>query len=239
MDVPTLTGATYLVKADSVNTTSRCCGGHGYAPDMPQAPRPSPSGLTVLCLLSAGPLHPYGMQRLIKSWGKDQVVNIGQRANLYKTIKRLHEAGLIAVRQTERAQQYPERTVYELTEEGRRAGLSWLRNMLATPRNEYPVFPVALSFAMGLDPEELKDLLSQRLAAVRARLAELDSQLRQDQEAVPRIALIETEYQRAITEAEARWLGSVIDDLRSGTLSWNQDELAAQAAETFVQAASP
>ncbi len=206
---------------------------------MPPAPRPSPSGLTVLCLLGAGPLHPYGMQRLIKSWGKDQVVNIGQRANLYKTIKRLHEAGLIAVRQTDRIQQYPERTVYELTEEGRRTGLIWLRDMLATPRNEYPVFPVALSFAMGLDPENLKDVLSQRLAAVHTRLAELDSQLRDYRETVLRIALIETEYQHAVTDAEARWLSSVIDDLKSGTLSWDQDQIAAQAAETFFQAASP
>jgi len=206
---------------------------------MPPAPRPSPSGLTVLCLLGAGPLHPYGMQRLIKSWGKDQVVNVGQRANLYKTIKRLHEAGLIAVRQTERTQQYPERTVYELTEEGRRTGLIWLRDMLATPRNEYPVFPVALSFAMGLDPEELKDVLSQRLAAVHARLAELDAELRDYRETVPRIALVETEYQRAVIDAEARWLSSVIDDLESGTLSWDQDQIAAQAAETFFQADSP
>jgi hypothetical protein len=39
----------------------------------PAPPRPSPSGLTVPALLGAGPLHPYGMQRLIKSWGKDQV----------------------------------------------------------------------------------------------------------------------------------------------------------------------
>ena len=65
---------------------------------MPSAPpRPSPSGLTVLALLGGGPLHPYGMQRLIKTWGKDQVVNIGQRANLYKTIRRLHEAGALMV----------------------------------------------------------------------------------------------------------------------------------------------
>ena len=34
--------------------------------------------------LEVGPLHPYGMQRLIKLWGKDQVVNVGQRANLYR-----------------------------------------------------------------------------------------------------------------------------------------------------------
>jgi len=92
---------------------------------------------------------------------------------------------------------------------------------------------------MGLDPEELKDVLSQRLAAVHARLAELDSQLQDYRETVPRIALIETEYQRAVTDAETRWLSSVIDALNSGTLSWDQDQIAAQAAETFFQAASP
>jgi DNA-binding PadR family transcriptional regulator len=193
----------------------------------------------VLALLGAGPLHPYGMQRLIKSWGKDEVVNIGQRANLYKTIRRLHEAGLIAVRQTERAQQYPERTVYELTEEGRRTGLRWLRDMLAAPRSEYPAFPAALSFAMVLDPGELAGELARRLAAVQARLAQLDSQLQEYRETVPRIAMIETEYQHAVVHAEVRWLSSVIDDLQSGKLSWDQDQIAAQAAETFFEAASP
>ncbi len=193
----------------------------------------------MLCLLRAGPLHPYAMQRLIKSWGKDQVVNIGQRANLYKTIRRLHEAGLIAVRQTERTHQYPERTVYELTEEGRRTGLRWLAGMLVAPRNEYPEFPVALSFAMILDPDEVTGMLTERLAAVQVCLAQLDSQLQDYREAVPRIALIETEYQRAVTGAEARWLSSVIEDLKSGKLSWDQDQIAAQAAATFFQAASP
>jgi DNA-binding PadR family transcriptional regulator len=203
------------------------------------SPRPSPSGLTVLALLGAGPLHPYGMQRLIKSWAKDEVVNIGQRANLYKTIRRLHEAGLIAVRQTERSQQYPERTVYELTEEGRRTGLRWLRDMLATPRREYPAFPAALSFAMVLGPGEVANDLARRLAAVEVRLEHLDSQLQDNREALPRIASLETEYQRAVVDAEARWLSSVVEDLKSGKLSWNQDQIAAQAAEAFFQAASP
>src|ERR1035438_3582476 len=142
------------------------------------------------------------MQRLIKSWGKDQVVNIGQRANLYKTIRRLHEAGLIAVRQTERAQQYPERTVYELTDDGRRTGLRWLAGMLAAPRNEYPAFPAALSFAMLLDPEAVTDELSRRLAHVQARLEHLDSQIEEHPPEMPRITLIETEYQRAVTDAK-------------------------------------
>lgn len=202
----------------------------------PAPPRPSPSGLTVLCLLQAGPLHPYGMQRLIKTWGKDEVVNVGQRANLYKTIRRLHETGLIAVRQTERAQQYPERTVYELTDEGRRTGLRWLADMLAAPRNEYPAFPAALSFAMLLGPEAVTSELSRRLAAVRARLQHLDSQIEEHHPDMPRITLIETEYQRAVADAEVRWLSSVIDDLKSGKLSWDHDQLAAQAADDYSRA---
>jgi DNA-binding PadR family transcriptional regulator len=205
----------------------------------PAPPRPSPSGLTVLALLSMGPLHPYGMQRLLKSWGKDEVVNVGQRANLYKTIRRLHEAGLIAVHATERAQQYPERTVYELTPDGRATGLRWLRDMIAVPRSEYPAFPAALSLAMQLAPDELAALLTTRLAAVRGRLAQLDAQLAAYGEGFMRIALIETEYQRAVVGAEVDWLEAVIGDLESGKFAWTYEQLAAQALEDFSRATEP
>src|SRR2546422_8654077 len=119
-------------------------------------PRPSPLALTVLLMLLGGPLHPYEMQRRMKLWGKDQVVNLAQRANLYKTIERLREAGLIAVRQTERDQRFPERTVYELTEAGWRTGRGWLTAMLLAPRNEFPEVPAALSFPVGLTPEDAR-----------------------------------------------------------------------------------
>ncbi len=127
--------------------------------------QPSPLALTILGLLAFEPLHPYGMQRLIKQWGKDQVVNVGHRANLYKTIKRLHDAGLIAVRNTERDQQYPERTVYELTEKGRQVPLEWLDDMISKPRSEFPEFPAALSFAMMLGPQGTLDALERRAVA--------------------------------------------------------------------------
>ncbi|MET8518196.1 hypothetical protein ABZV45_43845, partial [Streptomyces sp. NPDC005077] len=44
----------------------------------PSAPRSSPLALTVLALLHYKPLHPYGIQRLVKDWGKEQVVNVRQ-----------------------------------------------------------------------------------------------------------------------------------------------------------------
>src|ERR1700756_5075586 len=72
------------------------------------APRSSPLALTVLALLHYQPLHPYGIQRLIKQWGKDQVVNVEQRTSLYRTIERLLAPGLIAVRETGRDPRYPE-----------------------------------------------------------------------------------------------------------------------------------
>src|SRR2546428_8946132 len=123
---------------------------------MPEKPsvRASPRALTVLGMLGGGPLHPYAIQSRMKAWGKEQVVNIGNRASLYKTIERLRQAGLIAVRQTERDQRFPERTVYELTDAGLRRGREWLIEMLSTPRNEFPRFPAALSFVFGLTPDE-------------------------------------------------------------------------------------
>jgi DNA-binding PadR family transcriptional regulator len=186
---------------------------------------PSPLALAVLSLLEVGPLHPYGLQRLIRLWGKDAVVNVGQRASLYKTIARLERAGLVAVRHTERDQSFPERTVYELTDDGRRQGREWLEDMLASPRNEFPRFPAALSFAMLLGPGELLALLERRSAALRAHVAVLDHELGQHSH-LPRVTLIESEYQRAVVAAELEWVDAVAADLRSGELTWSHEELA-------------
>ena len=163
------------------------------------------------------------MQRLIKEWGKDQVVNVGNRANLYKTIKRLAEAGLITVLETKRDQQYPERTVYELTEDGRHMGRQWLSEMLSTPRNEFPEFPAALSFVMLLGPDGMQSALEERIAVLRDDLARLERELDGLAATLPRVTLLESEYQRAITVAELSWLSDVVDDLRTGVLAWGSE----------------
>ncbi|MFI6686756.1 PadR family transcriptional regulator [Streptomyces sp. NPDC050485] len=199
---------------------------------MTSLPRSSPLALTVLALLHYKPLHPYGIQRLIKDWGKEQVVNVGQRASLYRTIERLLDAGLIAVRETERDQQYPERTVYEVTEAGRAAARSWLDEMLAVPKAEFPQFPAALSHALLLAPRELLDALERRLTSVGATLEALDAGLAAESgSGLPRIASLESEYLRAVTAAEATWLRAVIADLREGRLRWSAEDLMAFAAQ--------
>jgi DNA-binding PadR family transcriptional regulator len=191
--------------------------------------RPSTLALAVLGLLGAGPLHPYGMQRLIKLWGKDQVVNVGQRSNLYKTINRLRQDGLITVLQTERDQQFPERTVYELTDAGREAVLEWLTDMVSTPRNEFPELPAALSFIMLLGPEQTRAVLERRAALLGETVAGLDRDLAGYSGTIPRVTLLETEYARAVADAELTWINAVIDDLRTGSLTWSHADFAGAA----------
>ena len=107
------------------------------------------------------------------------MVNVGQRANLYRTINRLQEGGLIAVRRTERDQQFPERTVYELTDDGRRTAREWLTEMLSTPRNEFPDFPRRAVLRDGLEPRTaLQDVLEHRVPRrSREQLSLLDQEL--------------------------------------------------------------
>jgi DNA-binding PadR family transcriptional regulator len=202
------------------------------------APRSSPLALTVLALLHYKPLHPYGIQRLVKDWGKEQVVNVRQRASLYRTIERLNGEGLIAVRETERDQQYPERTVYEVTDMGRETARAWLEEMLSAPKQEFPEFPAALSNLLLLTPEEMTEALERRLGALTENLAGLEAAMTAEgRQGLPRITRLETEYLRAVTAAELEWVRAVVEDLRTGGLGWSKEQLDALAAGHVDQSA--
>jgi DNA-binding PadR family transcriptional regulator len=194
--------------------------------------RRSPIALAVLALLMEEPMHPYRMQQMIKQRGKDQVINIRQRASLYQTIARLLHDGLIAVRGTARNERRPERTIYQLTESGRQTAVGWLRGMLATPAREYPEFPVALAYLPLLSPEDARQQLERRVDQLTADIEEFDRQLRQAGAVVPRLFLVESEYQRLMWETELAWTRSLVDELASGQLNWD-DSWIQSVAEQF------
>jgi DNA-binding PadR family transcriptional regulator len=180
---------------------------------------------------------------VIREWGKDRVINVGQRANLYRVIERLLAAGLIQVRETQRDKLYPERTVYEITDAGRQASRHWLLEMLRSPRQEFPEFPAALSNVLLLTPAEIAEALEERARTLDARLAELDAWLSSDADSgLPRIAELEDEYRRNVTKAELDWISAVADDLREGRMTWSLDALSAlaesRAAEPLAGGAS-
>jgi hypothetical protein len=143
----------------------------------------------------------------------------------------LLDAGLITVLQTERDQLYPERTVYQLTEAGRREAVRRLEEMLAIPRNEYPEFPAALSFAMLLGPDGVRAVLDRRAGLVREQVRTLAAGLAGYADTLPRVTLLEDEYKLAVARAELRWLSGLLDDLKTGALTWSEESLAAVAVD--------
>jgi DNA-binding PadR family transcriptional regulator len=196
--------------------------------------RRSPLALAILALLYESPMHPYRMQQLIKERGKDQVINVQQRASIYQTIERLQRAGLIAVAETTRDERWPERTVYQLTDAGLATAATWLREMLATPVREFPEFPAALSLLALLTPEDALQQLELRIAALGAELFRRESQLRGIGAALPRLFLLEEEYLCRVQRAELEWLQAVADDLRAGRLDWNEAWLRAVASSGLM-----
>lgn len=192
--------------------------------------RRSPLALAILALLYEEPMHPYRMQQLIKERAKDAVINVRARASLYQTIARLERDGLIAVQETARHENRPERTIYRLTEAGRETAFAWLGAMLATPAREFPAFPAAVSFLAMLRPEEALIRLETRAEALQAELAGIDARIGGDAATRPRVVLLEEEYRRAMRQAELDWVRGVVADLRAGALRWDLDELREFAA---------
>ena len=192
--------------------------------------RSSPLTLMVLVLLAETPMHPYEMQRVMQARGKDNVVRV-QRGSLYPAVERLAAAGLIEPVETGREGRRPERTVYRITEDGRDTAEMWLTAMVREVRNEFPEFPAALSFLPLLSAPDARAELTARLvalgkgiAAIRSVTEDLNERFR-----LPRLFLIETEYQLTMLQAEYRWVESVVDDIAEGRLTWDDEQIRAWA----------
>ena len=196
-------------------------------------PQRSALGLLVLWQLYQQPMHVYRMQKLFEAEGKDRIVNVRSRASLYQTIERLQRHGLVEVAETIRQEGYPDRVVYGITDAGRDAAQAWLRDMLSETGGEYPEFIVALSMLFGLPVDEARAQLELRAERVDAQLADSRQALEAIPPELPRLFVLEEEYRAAMLETELTWLRNLIEDLRSGRITWSEESLR-RAAEMFL-----
>jgi DNA-binding PadR family transcriptional regulator len=180
--------------------------------------------MAVLSLLTRQPMHPYEMRHRIRVQEIDRVMKVTQ-GTLYSTVERLGEAGLIEPVETSREGRRPERTVYAITEQGRDQMVDALRDGLMRIAPEFHRLAVALTFASMLDPHEVADLLERRSIEVEAQLSgistALDATLKQTRWGLERVQVIETEYLAALTRAELDWLRALVEDIRSGRVTWD------------------
>ena len=150
--------------------------------------------LAVLAVALERPMHPYEMASVLRERGKDQSIKINW-GSLYTVVQNLEKHGFIEAAGTTRQGRRPERTVYEITDAGRRSCVDWLRELIAVPEREYPRFEAALS-VLGVLPPGRGD----RAAGAAARPARGGDRRgrrdagRRSSQRVPRLFLVEAEY---------------------------------------------
>ncbi|MEU5905217.1 PadR family transcriptional regulator [Micromonospora sp. NPDC047527] len=172
--------------------------------------------LAVLSALVQRPMHPYEIATTLRAWGKDQDMEF-KWGSFYTVVRNLDKHQLIEAVESVRDSRRPERTVYRITEAGRAELVDWARELVSTPVPEHPRFRAGLSVLAALHPDEATDLLRQRLdlleGAIRQDRDTLDAHLRD----IPRLFLVESEYDLAMRAAEAAWLRALLGELTSGT----------------------
>ncbi len=186
--------------------------------------------MAILLLLWESPLHPYGMQRLIKERGKDRVIDVRLRARIYQMIARLEKSALVSVQETQRQEGMPDRTVYALTGAGREIAARWLREAISTPAREFPEFPAAISFMTALPAQDIRRQLEAREQRLRERLAGLKEEAARYSGKLPRVFMLEDEYVGAVLEAELRWVRAVVRSLSDGELAWGTRSKGSRAS---------
>ena len=176
--------------------------------------------LAVLSYLTVKPMHPYELSRTLRDNGDARSIKFNH-GSLYMVVQQLAKAGFIAEQETSREGQRPERTVYAITDAGRREVRDWLSELIGQPDHEYPHFVAALSLVAALPPSEVVPLLRERLEALAVQRAEIqgmiDSSLSQG---VPELFLVEEEYRLALLDAESAFVDRLIAQITDPETGW-------------------
>jgi DNA-binding PadR family transcriptional regulator len=195
--------------------------------------------LAVLCCLREEPMHPYEVQRVLTERKKDQVLAL-KKGSLYHAIGRLQRAELIQPVETSRSGRRPERTTYRITESGTAALIRSLREFIAHLRPEPSEFTASLSFLVYLQPAQAAQELEARTTELEQQIGRFDEALRILSPRIGRINMIETEYARAMRQAELAWVRQVLEDMRARRLTWDLEAIleAVRSARAVAPEAS-
>jgi DNA-binding PadR family transcriptional regulator len=185
---------------------------------VPRQVRSNPLALAVLVCLYEKPMHPYEVAQTLRQRAKQESVRLNY-GSLYAVVESLEKRGLIDARETVREGKRPERTIYEITQEGSREMIDWMTDLIGVPNKEYPQFTAGLSFLAALDPEDALLALCMRGEALAFNLASTRASLRAAADAgLPRLFALEGEFEEQQMEAELHFVQGLIKDIESGDL---------------------
>jgi DNA-binding PadR family transcriptional regulator len=185
---------------------------------MPRWSRSNPLALAVLVSLYEKPMHPYEVAQTLRQRAKQESVRLNY-GSLYAVVESLEKKGFIKATGTVREGKRPERTVYEITDDGSREMDDWMTELISVPAKEYPAFMAGLSFIASLPPDEALGALGARKDALTVKLAGMRGAMKAAHDAgLPRLFELETEYEEGQLRAELKFVGGLVDEMTSGSL---------------------
>lgn len=190
---------------------------------MPRRQRSNPLALAVLACLTERPMHPYEMAATMRSRGHDQSIRLNY-GSLYGVVESLVRRGLVEEHEVGREGRRPERTVYRITATGEAEVSDWLAELLGTAAKMFPQFEAGLALMGVLRPERVVELLRTRTDALELESLRLESVVvAAMHNGVPRVFLVEMDYERALVEADLAFTRALAADIESGTLEGVDD----------------
>jgi DNA-binding PadR family transcriptional regulator len=185
---------------------------------MPRWSRSNPLALAVLVCLYEKPMHPYEVAQTLRTRAKEQSVRLNY-GSLYAVVESLEKKGFIKATGTVREGKRPQRTIYEITDEGSVEMTDWLTELIGTPNKEYPAFQAGLSFLPALDPDDALAALRHRAEALTMKLVALRGAMQAATDAgLPRIFELESEYEERMLSAEYAFVRALVEEMENGTL---------------------
>lgn len=184
-----------------------------------QTDKTKKSGLSRIDLMLLGqlmeqPMHGYEISDVLGSPEMEAWARLG-KTSIYYSLGRLERTGHVS-KHSERAGGKPARTVYSITDEGRKTFIFSLQDAVRTPPEHVDPFEIALYYASHLKPEvtsirlrerlqRLEDAIDKMSTSVAAAAAEGDLSLK--------LAL---EHRLAIMRADFAFVVDFIDMLEAG-----------------------
>ena len=155
-------------------------------------------------LAASGPLHGHQIRQQAQNDRTETYADV-HVGSVYGALKRLANEDLIREVRTEKVGNRPERTVYEITPEGRRSLAAIHDTALRELDRHHDPFDLALAHARAVPEEHLEQIIKNRIGALRVQLA---GQRHAAEAADPHV----NEAERLVlqhlimrTEAEIRW----------------------------------
>lgn len=177
----------------------------------------SKTDLMLLGMLMRQPMHGYELVDQLGGPYMSVWVKMG-RASVYYALNRLDRAGYVS-RHSERHGGKPERTVYSITDEGRREFYSEVEVALGELPVSMENFDIALFYANQLEPTIADNRMRARLTSLQQALSLLEKTLEDARADGDTPLTLVLDRRRALLDAEIQYVTALLKTSSGGTLA--------------------